>query len=202
MKKTVFKQLCFIALFLFITPLHGMAQSLKDLLNKENIEKAVNVITGKNTASMTGSWMFTGSALEFESDNLLQKAGGSVAASAVEKKLDGFLEKVGIQAGEMCFTFNADSTFQTDIKGKTLKGNYNYDASTGKVKLKFAKLIELKTQVNCTSEQMELLFPSDRLLDLVTLLTSKSNNSTLQSISSLAGSYDGMMLGFTLQKRP
>lgn len=190
------------AALLLATASNLQAQSLKDLLNKENIEKAVNAVTGKNTASMTGTWMFTGSALAFESDNLLQKAGGSLAANAVEKKLDGFLGKVGIEPGEMSFTFNSDSTFQTQIKGKALKGTYQYDSSTQKVNLKFSKLLKLNTTVNCTSEQMELLFPSDRLLDLVTFLASKSNNATLQSISSLAESYDGMMLGFTLQKQP
>ena len=201
MKKSVFGQML-VAALLLATASNLQAQSLKDLLNKENIEKAVNAVTGKNTASMTGTWMFTGSALAFESDNLLQKAGGSLAANAVEKKLDGFLGKVGIEPGEMSFTFNSDSTFQTQIKGKTLKGTYQYDSSTQKVNLKFSKLLKLNTTVNCTSEQMELLFPSDRLLDLVTFLASKSNNATLQSISSLAESYDGMMLGFTLQKQP
>lgn len=201
MKKSVFGQML-VAALLLATASNLQAQSLKDLLNKENIEKAVNAVTGKNTASMTGTWMFTGSALAFESDNLLQKAGGSLAANAVEKKLDGFLGKVGIEPGEMSFTFNSDSTFQTQIKGKTLKGIYQYDSSTQKVNLKFSKLLKLNTTVNCTSEQMELLFPSDRLLDLVTFLASKSNNATLQSISSLAESYDGMMLGFTLQKQP
>lgn len=201
MKKSVFGQML-VAALLLATASNLQAQSLKDLLNKENIEKAVNAVTGKNTASMTGTWMFTGSALAFESDNLLQKAGGSLAANAVEKKLDGFLGKVGIEPGEMSFTFNSDSTFQTQIKGKTLKGTYQYDSSTQKVNLKFSKLLKLNTTVNCTSEQMELLFPSDRLLDLVTFLASKSNNATLHSISSLAESYDGMMLGFTLQKQP
>lgn len=181
--------------------LQSQAQSLKDLFNKENIEKVVNVVTGKNTASMVGTWNFTGAALEFESDNLLQKAGGSVAATAVEKKLDGFLEKLGITAGEMSFSFAADSTFQTQIRGKELSGTYSYDASTKKVQLKFSKLLSIHTTVNCTSEQMELLFPSDKILDLITFLTSKSNNTTLKSISSLADSYDGMMLGFTLKKQ-
>ena len=74
-----------VAALLLATASNLQAQSLKDLLNKENIEKAVNAVTGKNTASMTGTWMFTGSALAFESDNLLQKAGGSLAANAVEK---------------------------------------------------------------------------------------------------------------------
>lgn len=201
MRKTIyFKQMLAVAIFLFATS--AQAQGLKDLLNKENIEKAVNSLTGKNTASMTGTWEFSGAAVEFESDNLLQKAGGSLAATAVEKKLDGFLEKVGIEPGQMSFTFNEDSTFQTTVKGKNLKGNYSYNEATQKINLKFAKLIGINTKVNCTSQQMELLFPSDKLLDLISFLASKSNNSTLQSISSLADSYDGMMLGFTLQKQP
>ena len=201
MRKTIyFKQMLAVAIFLFATS--AQAQGLKDLLNKENIEKAVNSLTGKNTASMTGTWEFSGAALEFESDNLLQKAGGSLAATAVEKKLNGFLEKVGIEPGQMSFTFNEDSTFQTTVKGKNLKGNYSYNEATQKINLKFAKLIGINTKVNCTSQQMELLFPSDKLLDLISFLASKSNNSTLQSISSLADSYDGMMLGFTLQKQP
>ena len=200
MKKSVFGQML-VATLLLATSANLQAQSLKDLLNKGNIEKAVNAVTGKNTASMTGTWTFTGSALTFESDNLLQKAGCSLAATGVEKKLDCFLGKVGIEPGEMSFTFNTDSTFQTQIKGKTLKGTYRYDADTKKVNLQFSKLLRLNTTVNCTSEQMELLFPSDRLLDLITFLTSKSNNATLQSINSLAESYDGMMLGFTLQKQ-
>ena len=178
----------------------AQAQSLKDLFNKENIEKVVNAVTDKNTASMEGTWTYTGSALAFESDNLLQQAGGAVAASAVEKKLDDFLQRIGIQSGQMSFTFAADSTFQTTIKGKTMKGTYPYDQSTKKAQLKFSKLLNINTTVNCTSQQMELLFPSDRLLDLLTFLASKSNNATLQSIGSLAESYDGMMLGFTLEK--
>ena len=131
---------------------------------------------------------------------MLQKAGGAVAAAAVEKKLDGFLDKMGIQPGQMSFTFAADSTFQTVVKGKTMKGTYAYDNAAKKVKLKFSKLLNISTTVNCTSQEMQLLFPSDRLLDLLTFLASKTNNATLQSIGSLAESYDGMMLGFTLKK--
>ncbi|MBW9201809.1 DUF4923 family protein [Bacteroidales bacterium SW292] len=198
MKK--FMRLSFVIMTLLCS-VQIQAQSLKDILNKENLEKAVSVVTGKNTASVIGTWSFTGAALEFESDNLLQKAGGSVAATAVEKKLDGFLEKVGIIAGEMSFTFEADSTFCTQIRGKELKGTFSYDAASKKVNLKFSKLLNIQTTVNCTSENMELLFPSDKILDLITFLTSKSNNSTLKSINSLADSYDGMMLGFALEKQ-
>ena len=45
-----------------------------------------------------------------------------------------------------------------------------------------------------------LLFNSDKLLKLISFISSKSSNTTLNAISSLADSYDGMMLGFELKK--
>lgn len=198
MKKFIFWQL-FIAALLMTNP--SQAQSLKDLFNKENIEKAVNSVTGKGKVEMTGTWSYKGSAIEFESDNLLQKTGGTVAATAAEKKLDEQLSKIGIKAGQMSFTFNADSTFSTKVGQKTMKGSYSYNASTHKVNLKFAKLIGMNAKVNSTSSTMDLLFESDKLLKLITFLSSKTSNATLKTIGTLADSYDGMMLGFSLQKQ-
>lgn len=198
MKKYLFWQL-FIAALLMTT--QSRAQSLKDLFNKENIEKAVNAATGKTKVEMIGNWAYMGSAIEFESDNLLQKAGGAVASTAAEKKLDEQLAKVGIKTGQMSFTFNADSTFSAKVGQKTMKGSYSYDASTHKVNLKFAKLIGMHAKVSCTSGKMDLLFESDKLLRLITFLSSKSSNATLKTIGTLADSYDGMMLGFSLQKQ-
>lgn len=197
MKRTFFWHI-FVAALLLTT--NSQAQSLKDLFNKENIEKAVNTVTGKTSIDMTGTWTYSGSAIEFESDNMLNKAGGAVAAGVAEKKLDEQLSKVGIKSGQMTYTFNADSTFSAKLGTRDLKGTYSYDASTKQVKMKFAKLLPLNAKVNCTSTSMDLLFNSDKLLKLITTLSGKSNNSTLKTISSLAGSYDGMMLGFSLKK--
>ena len=197
MKRFVFWHI-FVAALLMAS--NSRAQSLKDLLNKENIEKVVNAVTGKSTASMEGTWIYTGSAIEFESDNLLQKAGGSVAASAAESKLNEQLAKVGIKEGQMSFTFNADSTFTAKVGAKSIKGTYSYAPSTQHANLKFMKLIPLSAKVNCTSANMDLLFNSDKLLKLITLISSKSNNTTFKTIGSLANSYDGMMLGFALKK--
>ena len=183
MKKFVFWHI-FVAALLMAS--NSQAQSLKDLFNKENIEKVVNSVTGKSTASMEGTWV--------------QKAGGSVAANAAENKLNEQLAKVGITAGQMSFTFNADSTFTAKVGAKSLKGTYSYDASEQKANLKFMKLIPLNTKVNCTSTNMDLLFNSDKLLKLITLISSKSNSTTLKTIGSLADNYDGMMLGFSLKK--
>ena len=73
MKKYVLSLAVVSALLLVTTDVQ--AQSWKDLFNKDNIEKVVNAVTGNQTIDMTGTWTYSGSAIEFESDNLLQKAG-------------------------------------------------------------------------------------------------------------------------------
>ncbi len=197
MRKTVFWQLLAVML---LSGSHSQAQSLKDLFSKDKVESIVNAVTGKNTASMVGTWSFSGAAIEFESDNLLQSAGGAVAAAAAESKLNEQLARFGIAEGKLAFTFNADSTFNARLGTRNIGGTYSYDNSTDKVNLKFAKLIGMSAKVNCTSSKMDLLFNSDKMLDLIAFLSSKSNTTALKTISSLAESYDGMMLGFALKK--
>lgn len=180
---------------------NSQAQSLKDLLNKDNISKVVNALTGNEaTIDMTGTWTYTGSAVEFESDNLLMKAGGAAAATMAENKLNEQLSKVGIREGQMSFTFNADSTFTSTVGKKKLSGTYSYNAATKQVDLKYLRLLNLHAKVNCTSGSMDLLFNSDKLLKLMSFIGSKSNSTALKTVSSLADSYDGMMLGFGLKK--
>ncbi|WP_289291819.1 MULTISPECIES: DUF4923 family protein [Bacteroides] len=198
MKKYVLSLTVVSALLLVTT--NVQAQSWKDLFNKDNIEKVVNAVTGNQTIDMTGTWIYSGSAIEFESDNLLQKAGGAAAASIAEKKLDEQLAKVGIKDGQVSFTFNADSTFTSTVGKRTMTGTYSYDATDKVVHLRYFKLLNMNAKVNCTSTNMDLLFNSDKLLKLIAFISSKSSSTTLKTISSLADSYDGMMLGFALKK--
>lgn len=198
MKKYVLSLTVVSALLLVTT--NVQAQSWKDLFNKDNIEKVVNAVTGNQTIDMTGTWTYSGSAIEFESDNLLQKAGGAAAAAVAEKKLDEQLAKVGIKDGQVSFTFNADSTFTSTVGKRTMTGTYSYDATDKVVHLRYFKLLNMNAKVNCTSTNMDLLFNSDKLLKLIAFISSKSSSTTLKTISSLADSYDGMMLGFALKK--
>lgn len=198
MKKYVLSLAVVSALLLVTT--NVQAQSWKDLFNKDNIEKVVNAVTGNQTIDMTGTWTYSGSAIEFESDNLLQKAGGAAAAAVAEKKLDEQLAKVGIKDGQVSFTFNADSTFTSTVGKRTMTGTYSYDATDKVVHLRYFKLLNMNAKVNSTSTNMDLLFNSDKLLKLIAFISSKSSSTTLKTISSLADSYDGMMLGFALKK--
>jgi hypothetical protein len=184
---------------LFSVSTHCNAQALNNLLG--GVEKIVNNATGKSNVDLKGSWSYTGSAVEFETENLLMKAGGSVAASATEAKMDAQLKKMGIQPGQMSFTFNADSTFNTKVGTKTYTGTYSYNKSQKKVTLTFLKIFEFGAKVNYSSNNMDLLFDSNKLLKLLVFLGSKSSNTSIKTVSSLASSYDGMMLGFSLKKK-
>lgn len=200
MKRNIFFAVIVAALSMMAS--NSQAQSLKDLFNKDNISKVVNAVTGQTEAiNMTGTWSYDGSAVEFESENLLMQAGGVAAASVAENKLDEQLGKVGIKAGQMNFTFNADSTFTSTVGKRTMNGTYSYNAATKQVSLKYLKLINLTAKVNCNAESMDLLFKSDKLLKLLAFIGSKSNSTALKTVSSLADSYDGMMVGFELKKQ-
>ncbi len=198
MKRRFFILACILA---GTTASSSYAQSLKDLFSKDNVEKVVNSITGETeNIDLTGTWTYSKPAVEFKSDNLLMKAGGTVASSTVESKLSEQLKKIGITSGKMAFTFNADSTFVTQVGKRTMNGTYSYDHSTKQVTLTYLKLLSVPAKVNCSSGAVDLLFNSDKLLKIMAFLGSKSSNATLSTISSIANKYDGMMLGFDLRK--
>lgn len=195
----------FVCVWCLLGILNGAkAQSWKDIFNIETISKAVDTvkeITGTAVvADITGTWKYTGSAVQFESDNLLERAGGTVAASTVESKLDTQLSKVGIKPGATSFTFNEDGSFKSVVGKRTLKGTYTYDKSASTVNLKFAGLIGMNAGVSGSSSKMSLLFDADKLLQLITLLGSKVNNTTIATISALAQNYEGMNVGMELSK--
>lgn len=185
------------------------AQTLSDILGKVKNNSTVSDIVEKVTGidiskgDIKGTWNYTGSAVKLESEDLVKSAAAGVAATQVEKKLDDYLAKIGLQGGAFSFTFNEDNTFTTTVKGKSFNGTYTFSEENDSINLKYGKNlgstgITATAQLNGTT--LELLFKADKLLDLLGKLTSASNNATLKTISTLAGQYDGMKIGLELQK--
>ena len=133
------------------------------------------------TVDMTGTWRYTGSAIEFESENLLKKSRRNRRCFRCRTKAGRQLAKVGIKEGQLSFTFNADSTFVSTLGKRKLNGTYSYDAGTQMLHLRYMKLIPMNAKVNYTTQQMDLLFEADKLLKLITFLSSKSSSATLKS---------------------
>ena len=82
MKKSVLWRSVLVLALCIAGTANGMAQDLKSILS--GVANAVaNKVTGES-ASLTGTWAYVGPDCKFESDNLLAKAGGEVAAKQVE----------------------------------------------------------------------------------------------------------------------
>lgn len=184
------------------------AQSLTDLLKKvttnETVKNVVENVTGTVIpVDIKGTWTYSGTAVKFESDDLLKSTAASLAATQVEEKLDSYVAKVGIKAGTFSFTFNEDKSFAATVKGKSFHGNYTISEDYKTLSLTFGTAISLKpftAAISVTDAQLDLLFEADRLLELLGKLTASSSNSTLKAISTIVNQYDGMKLGLELKK--
>ena len=202
------KLLTLLALSVFVLPMQTKAQSLKNLLNSSTVQNVVSAVTGGKTISVeniTGTWTYSQPAVSLESDNTLKNVAGSVATSQVETKLAEYYKKAGISAGTFSFTFNSDNSFSCKLKGKTISGTYTLDADAKTVSLSFGKISAGKLNtftayVELSGSNLKLLFNPDKLLTLISTISSVSGNSTLSTVSSLLNSYDGMKVGFTLTK--
>lgn len=82
--------------------------------------------------SIVGTWNYTGADCVFESENLLAKAGGAVAASKVKSEVNDNLAKVGIKKGACSFTFNKDNTYTANLGGRTIKATIHLMQRTRK----------------------------------------------------------------------
>lgn len=206
--KTVFKSII-IASALFLAGNIASAQTLKDILGKaaknSTVSDIVEKVTGVNLSKgdIKGTWNYTGSAVKLESEDILKTAAAGAAATQIEKKLDEYLAKAGLKTGTFSFTFNEDNTFATTVKGKSFNGTYSLSEDGKTLNLKYGKTlnstgITATAQINAST--FELLFKADKLLDLIGKLTAATNNTTLKTIGTLAGQYDGMKIGLELQK--
>ena len=186
-----------------ILPEKTEAQSLKDILKSETAQKVIDAVkeaTALKFEDLQGTWQYKGAACQFKSEELLQKAGGIALGETMEGKLEKAYEKAGIRTGNFSYTFNHDSTFTCQIGKKELKGTYAYDSSNQILTLSYFGLLNTEVQLSGKKDGTTFLFNADRLLKLVTLLSGYSKSSTLSAVNKVAQQYDGMMLGFDLQK--
>lgn len=154
--------------------------------------------TSTSQSSLIGTWTYQKPCVQFESESLLAKAGGSLIASKMESKLDGYYQKIGMKAGACKFVFAKDNTMQYTIGGNTYQGTYKFDSSKRQVVLTTSLGTSITAYVSINGNNMGLTFDSSKLLAL--LKSASSLSSQLSTISSLSGSYTGMKSGFQFVK--
>lgn len=166
------------------------------------INGILNNVIGSGTfkqADLCHTWKYSKPGCAFTSENQLAKAGGEIAASKVENKLEGYYKKFGFSSSNTYFTFNTDGTFSAKIDGKAWNGTYTFDEKTHAIQLK-GLLLSASGYATKTTNGISLLFDQKKLLNLIKALSAFKGSSTLSAVGSIANNYDGMRVGFEMTK--
>lgn len=185
------------------------AWSLKDTLGGGGVGETVsNLIQGVfsksdlTVADIAGKWTSNGSAVSFTSDNFLQKAGGVAAAAAIETKLNPYYEQYGLNGAVM--TINTDGTFTFKLKAVTLKGTATSNGG-GTFEFNFKafgsiSLGSMTTYVEKSGNHLDIMFDASKLKTLISGIARFSGNTLASTAASLLDSYEGMCVGFGMDK--
>lgn len=204
MKRTL---LTLIISFVAVSSYAQEQSSWADLLGKLGQEVGKHILSDSLSQNdLIGTWTFEGTAVRLETDDILKKAAGEIAASKAEEKLDEYCRKYGLTAKAGAFTFKEDGTFESTTGKTTQKGTYTLKGD--KLTLKYGNGKHIKNIGSLTatvkresSEEISLLWDASRMIDVFTSLTAKTSNASLQSISTLLQGYDGLKVGIRLKKK-
>lgn len=216
-----FITLC-IAAIVSLSSMTVQAQSLKDILgglagssdstktSSSNPLGALGSVLGNVLANdkftvddIVGSWNYSSPAVSFQSDNALKKIGGAGAATAVENKLAPYYKTIGLT--NTTLTVDADHNFTMKLGVAQLKGTIEKAEDGGLVfafnafgKISLGKVSAHATKAGST---LNLTFDATKLIQILTKVAGVLNNTTLKAVTDLVNSYDGIYIGFKLNKQ-
>lgn len=170
------------------------------------LNAAGSLIGGSDVSisELQGTWKYQSPAISFKSDNFLERAGGAAASSTIESKLKPLFDRAGV--GNLTIEFKADSTFvagngRFNVQGTVTKGEngafvFNVNA-LGKVK---AASINAYVSKDITGV-LSLTFDATKLMNVVSSIAGATGNSTLNAVSGILKSYEGMNIGGKFKKK-
>lgn len=174
------------------------AQSIKDILSGV----ISNVVGGKATteSSFKGTWKYNAPACEFESDNLLAKAGGTAAAEKIEKRVAPLLKSVGVNG--IVYTFDGKGKYTSKIKKRVTEGTYKFDSKAKTITFTPTIGMAYTAHVAVQGSTMTLTFEADKLMTTLKTISNATSklSTTAALINTLMNSYSGMRVGFELKK--
>lgn len=146
-----------------------------------------------------GTWKYKGPGCAFSSEQALAKAGGEIAAVQVEEKLKPYYDDLKITAGNTWFTFNEDQSFKAQVAGKSISGTYTLNEKDGQMTLK-TLLFSINGYAKREVGGISILFESKKLLTIFQAIAAISGNQALEGIGEISKNYDGVRIGFDLNR--
>lgn len=157
-----------------------------------------------DVADLNGTWDYQNPAINFKSDNALNKIGGTAASVALVNKLKPYYEQIGLNT--LSVTFDAEANFTMKIKGVQLKGAVTKDDENGNLTFNFNAFNKIPLgKVSAKAEKsatgvLSLTFDVSRLVTIVDKVSSVAKISSVQSLVKLLQSYEGIYVGAQLKK--
>lgn len=193
-----------------LNKLGGASQNEESGSKKSDIAGALGGVLNSFVANdkfsiddIVGEWTYASPAVSFESDNALQKIGGAGAASVAESKLEPYYKRLKLNSTTL--TVDAEHNFTLKLGVASLKGTIEKDENDALIfnfnafgKISLGKAYAHATKANDT---LNLTFDATRLVQILTQISSKLNNGTLNTLSTLLNSYDGIYIGFKLNSK-
>ncbi|MCM1151773.1 MAG: DUF4923 family protein [Alistipes sp.] len=179
------------------------AQSWGDLLKKIVTTVADNATNGQLTRyAIVGKWNYTAPGVKFEGEDTLADLGGAALESTVAEKLEKAYLLAGIVPGACSFAFEKEETFTATFGSRSLGGTYEFDPATHAIMLRFAKgkfdLGTVPGHAYLSGNELQLVFPVTKLVDMVTALGSKIPS--LSAVTGLLEKYENVYIGFRFAK--
>lgn len=201
MKKTIIGAVAAAAI------LAGGAQSAMAVNPLEALGGIVTSLTSTTkfeVSDLQGTWSYQSPAVSFDSDQALNKIGGTAASVAVEDKLKPYYEKLGVTS--MTLVVDADANFTMKIKAMTLTGTVSKDSDDGKLTFNFSAFGKLKLgSVSARAQKsatnvLTLTFDVSKVVAIADKVASVANLSTIKTVVNLLNSYDGIYAGAKFKK--
>lgn len=172
------------------TALSGLKGAVEGMIAKSDL----------TAADLVGDYKYSAPAVSLQSDNALQKLGGSAATGVIVDKLAPYYQKAGLTS--MTATFREDGTCEFKVKKATVTGTYERNESgdfTFNFKaVKKIPLGKMNAHVEKIGKKLTLTFDASKLIKLVNAVASVSGQSSLQAAAKMLNCYDGLYAGFEL----
>ena len=183
----------------FVSLQQAAAQSWLDALKGVATAVVDDISGGKLTEkAIIGEWNYSQPAVKLSSKDALSDLAAAAARTTIQSKIAPYFEKVGIKPGICKFTFNEDGSFSSGFGQKSLSGTYAYQAETNEITLTFGSGINIKAYAYMNGKNLQLVFPMDNLLKVLTALGSVSDS--IAGVTALLNKYDSLKIGFEFSK--
>lgn len=178
------------------TDIYNLSPDDVFVLNESDIARETWLINN----TIKGEWTYSGPSVDVSGKNVLAGLGKPLAKSKLKKKLKEAYKKMGLTKIKPQFAFSPDGTCAIQILGRKVKGTYNYNPDQEKITMKWHGVPVTAKLKRDGKKKLHLTFDADKLLSLISLVSSFSDSSTVKALGTLIDNYDDVLIGFELKK--